>query len=98
LDGSAIFVNKQPSGKNQQAALAVVKRELLISPIEGKWLSGPNTPCLRVDDAITAVANSLSTEAANKRWNRAKTLVSGLIAGGFLQSALDQDEGWLWLG
>jgi len=98
LDGSAIFVNKQPSGKNQQAALAILKRELQNSQIKGKWLSGANTPCLRVDDAITVVANSLTTEVASKRRNRAKTLVTGLIVGGFLQSTLDQDEGWLWLG
>jgi len=36
--------------------------------------------------------------AANKRRNRAKTLIDGLIIGGFLETALDQDEGWLWLG
>lgn len=98
LDGSAIFVNKQPSGKNQQSALAIVKRELQASPIKGKCHSGTNTGCLRVDDAITAVANTLTTVASNKRRNRARTLIDGLIAGGFLETALDQDEGWLWLG
>jgi hypothetical protein len=98
LDGSAIFVNKQPSGKNQQAALTLLKRELLNSQVKGKCHSGPNTPCLRVNDAITAVANSLTTEVASKRRSRAKGIVESLIAGGFLQSALDQDEGWLWLG
>lgn len=98
LDGSAIFVNKQPSGKNQQAALATLKRELMSSPIKGKCHSGANMACLPVDDAITAVANTLTTVAANKRRNRAKTLIDGLIIGGFLETALDQDEGWLWLG
>ncbi len=98
LDGSAIFVTKQPSGKNQQAALATIKRELMSSPIKGKCHSGANMACLPVDDAITAVSNTLTTVAANKRRNRAKTLIDGLIIGGFLETALDQDEGWLWLG
>ncbi len=68
------------------------------SPIKGKCHSGANMACLPVDDAITAVSNTLTTVAANKRRNRAKTLIDGLIIGGFLETALDQDEGWLWLG
>ena len=98
-DTSSIFLAKQPSGKKQQAALATLKRELLNSPVTGKCHSGASTPCLRVDDAITAVANTLTTEAPNKRRNRSKTLIDGLVAGGFLETALDsQGEGWLWLG
>lgn len=96
-DGSSIFTPKLPSGKVQQAALAILKGELQNSQIKGKLLSGASTPCLRVDDAITAVANSLTTEISSKRRSRAKALVTGLIVGGFLRSALDQDEGWLWL-
>lgn len=98
LDGSTIFVNTQPSGKNQKSALVTLKRELLNSQVKGKCHSGVSTACLRVDDAITALANTLTTVAANKRRNRARTLIDGLIAGGFLETALDQDEGWLWLG
>ena len=98
-DASAIFVIKQPSGKSQQAALATLKRELGNSQSKGKCHSGVNTACLRVDEAIVAVANTLTTEAPNKRRNRSKTLIDGLVAGGFLETALDsQGEGWLWLG
>lgn len=98
-DTSSIFVTKQPSGKQQQAALATLRRELSNSATTGKSNSGANTQCLRVDEAITAVANSLTTEAANKRRNRSKTLINGLVAGGFLETTLDpQGEGWLWLG
>lgn len=98
-DASAIFVNKQPQGKSQKAALATLKRELLNSQVQGKCHSGANTACLRVHDALIAVANTLTTEAANKRKNRAKTIIDGLIAGGFLETALDSlGEGWLWLG
>jgi len=98
LDGSTIFVNTQPSGKNQKSALVTLKRELLNSQVKGKCHSGVSTACLRVNDAITAVANSLTAEVASKRRSRAKGIVESLISGGFLQSALDQDEGWLWLG
>ncbi len=98
-DTSTIFAAKQPSGKRQQATLAALKRELNNAPTKGKCHSGANTACLRVDDAITVVANTLTTEAANKRRNRSKTLIDGLVAGGFLETALDlQGEGWLWLG
>lgn len=98
-DGSAIFLIKQPQGKKQQAALGVVKREVVSSKIKGVCHSGPNTPCIRVDDAIASVANSLTTEAANKRRNRSKALIDSLVVGGFLETALDpQGEGWLWLG
>ncbi len=98
VDGSAIFAIRQPQGKKQQAALTTVKHELKSSQVIGKCNSGANTACLRVDDAITAVANTLTTVVANKRRNRARGIVDSLIAGGFLETALEQDEGWLWLG
>jgi hypothetical protein len=98
-DSSALFAPRQPSGKKQQAALALLKRELGNSKFKGKCHSGGNTACLQVDDAITLVANSLTTEATNKRRNRSKSLIDGLVNGGFLETALDpQGDGWLWLG
>jgi hypothetical protein len=97
-DNSALFVTRQPNGKVQQAALARIKLEINASRFKGKCTSGKDTKCLRVEDAITAVANTLTTTASNKRRNRAKQLVTGLIAGNYLSSALQNDEGWLWLG
>ncbi len=52
---------------------------------------------MRVEDAIIAVADGLTTELASKRRSRAKGHVEGLIAGGHLESSLDNDEGWLWI-
>ena len=97
-DHSALFVTRQPNGKVQQAALARIKLEINASRFKGKCTSGKDTKCLRVEDAITAVANTLTTTASNKRRNRANQLVTALITGGFLCSALQNDEGWLWLG
>ena len=98
-DGSTLCAPRQPSGRKQQTVLTLLKRELGNSQFKGKCHSGANTTCLRVDDAITVVANSLTTEAANKRRNRSKALIDSLVLTGFLETSLDsQGEGWLWLG
>ena len=87
-DNSALFVTRQPNGKVQQAALARIKLEINASRFKGKCTSGRDTKCLRVEEAITAVANTLTTTASNKRRNRANQLVTALIAGNYLSSAL----------
>ena len=97
-DNSALFVNRQPNGKVQQAALTCIKREINASRFKGKCSSGKDTKCVRVDDAITALANTLTTIASNRRRNRANQLVTALVVGNFLCSGLQNDEGWLWLG
>ena len=95
-DGSVIFKPRRPQGKSQQLALSTIKTALLLSAEKGKCGTSADTSCLAVDDALKQVANTLTTVAANKRVNRARSLVEGLIAGGFLTSALELDEGWLW--
>jgi hypothetical protein len=97
-DNSALFVNRQPNGKVQQAALTCIKREINASRFKGKCSSGKDTKCVRVDDAITALAHTLTTIASNRRRNRANQLVTALVVGNFLCSGLQNDEGWLWLG
>ena len=97
-DNSALFVNRQPNGKVQQAALTCIKREINASRFNGKCSSGKDTKCVRVDDAITALAHTLTTIASNRRRNRANQLVTALVVGNFLCSGLQNDEGWLWLG
>ena len=56
---------------------ACIKKEIQSSRFKGKCTSGKDTKCVRVEDAITAVANTLTTVASNKRRNRAKHLVTG---------------------
>ena len=97
VDSSNIFLPKKPQGKLQGPALNAIKSQLANSPEKGKCQSGGNTPCVSVDSAITAVANTLTTEAPNKRKHRAKGIVDSLIAGSFLYSGIDaQGEGWVW--
>ncbi len=96
-DTAAVLAPKEPSGKQQKAALSTIRLELSLSSETGMAGCGPQTQCLKVDDAINAVAKSLTTELQNKRRNRARTIVRGLISGGFLRSELDaNEEGWLW--
>ena len=50
-----------------------------------------------VDAAIAAVAANLATVKSHQRNSRARTLLSGLTADGYLADGLEDDEGWVWL-
>ena len=94
---NVIFQKPEPSGKAQKLAFKLIKQILSTSSDLNKCNSGAQTQCLKVEDAITKVAGTLSTVAANKRSNRARGIVSSLIQGGFLGSGIEMNEGWLWL-
>lgn len=86
-DHSVLFAKPQPSGKLQQIALKVVKQAL--SNVADKRMN--------VEAAISAIANSLTTVASNKRNNSARRLLTELTGNGYLSSELINDEGWIWL-
>lgn len=88
---------KAPSGKRQASALKDIKRELQGSTTRGKCNSGANTACLKMEDAITLIAKTLTTIEPNKRSNRARGVIDSLLMNGFIRSGLEGDEGWLWL-
>ena len=94
---SMIFQKPEPSGKDQKPALKLIKQTLLNSADFNKCNSGLQTQCIKAEDAITIVAGTLSTVAKNKRNNRAKTIIEGLIQGGFIGTGVEFDVGWLWL-
>lgn len=96
VNTSNIFIKKEPQGTRQKSALKIIRAQLYQSQIKGKGNSGSSS-CMRVEDAIIAVADGLTTELASKRRSRAKVLVDGLIASEYLESSLDNDEGWLWI-
>jgi hypothetical protein len=93
----AVFVKLPPSGKNQQAALAAIRRALAASPAMAV------SPCLppsrmAVLDAVAAVAAALITTEPPKRSNRARSLVQNLLNSGHLKTGTDSQKGeWLWL-
>jgi hypothetical protein len=92
---SAIFIPSQPTGKNQKLALNEIKTALSRSTVTGKASSGTSR-CIAVEAAIKLVASKLTAVEANKRTNQARTLIAGLISGGFINSGLESDEAWLW--
>jgi hypothetical protein len=94
---SVIFQKPEPSGKDQKPALKLIKQTLLNSADFNKCNSGAQTQCIKAEDAIAIVAGTLSTVAKNKRNNRAKTIIEGLIQGGFIGTGIEFDVGWLWL-
>jgi len=96
-DSSQLFKTAAPSGKHQKAALRTVKTAIYASASSGHAGCRPTTRCIKVEDAISQLASTLTTIAANKRSNRARTLVSDLISGRHLETGLELDEGWLWL-
>jgi hypothetical protein len=97
-DSGALFRKPEPSGKNQKPALSTIRRLLNASPTFGQAGCDPQTPCIRVEDAITGVAATLTATPTNKRNNEARRLVRDLTKGNkHLQSAIDgSGEAWLW--
>jgi len=96
-DTGAIFRKPEPSGKSQKSALSTIRRLLGASSTFGQAGCDPQTPCIKVDDAIAGVAATLIIKVTNKRTNEARRLLTGLTSGSYLQSAIDgSGEAWLW--
>jgi archaellum biogenesis ATPase FlaH len=97
-DISQPFAPRMPKGKNQLSAFKAVKLLIENSPDHGKCQSGPSTLCVRVDDAIDAVANQLLTTEANKRRHTAKKVIDNLKDQAYFSGGIDSSgEAWLWL-
>lgn len=94
---NVIFQKPEPSGKAQKAAYKLIKQTLVLSADFNKCNSGTQTACIKVEDAVTKLASTLTTEASNKRSNRARTIIGSLTQGGYLGTGLELDEGWIWL-
>ncbi len=84
-DYSLIFTKPEPTGNAQKAAFKAIKDKLKL------------TPKMTIDESIEAIKPTLTTVKANQRSNRARTIVQGLINGGHLQSAIENDEGVIWV-
>lgn len=84
-DRNSVFAKPEPSGTAQKAALKAIKEKLKL------------VPKISVDDAIAIIKATLTTTKANQRGNRARTIVQGLINSAHLKSALENDEGVIWV-
>ena len=86
-DYSILFSKPEPSGSQQKVALKNIRQALANVPIQR----------ITSEAAVSEIVKTLIATASNKRTNRARQLLSGLIGGGFLSSELVNDEGWIWL-
>ena len=96
-DYGGVFQKPEPSGKDQKAALKLLKTEIPLSTDIAKAGSSTKTQCLKVEDAVIKIAGTLATVQTNKRKNRARAILKGLIDGSFISTGIEQDEGWVWL-
>ena len=96
-NSSVIVQRPGPTGSAQKPAYQRIKSNLENSTDLNKCSSGIGVKCISVEAAIADLASTLSTTAPNKRNNRARGIVTGLIAGGHLATGLEAGEGWVWL-
>lgn len=95
-DTATIFARPEPSGQKQKAAFRAIKGALLTTA--SVTTSITNHPSMKVEDAITLIAGTLTSTQANKRNNEARRLVTALISGSYLSSQVDKaEEAWCWL-
>lgn len=81
-----------PGGGNQRIAWDVLGELLKASHHFGQGKAPPVRPCVRLADALDAIAPRIPTESKRQR-ERAQQAITGLIGRG----CVDHLEGWLWL-
>lgn len=96
-DHALLFQPADPKGPAQKTALRALRSAINASTEMGRCGSSAATKCLRSEDAVTAVITTLASVETNKRSNRARVLVQGLLNSGHLLSGLQGDDGWVWL-
>jgi hypothetical protein len=96
-DIKSVYRLPDPKGSHQRAALTALRSAIGNSIHHGKAATSPVTPCISMQDAISAVAAVLFTTAANKRNNRSRTLIGGLISSTHLKAGVDTGVDWVWL-
>ena len=96
-DYGHLFQRPEPSGKNQKAGLRLLEVEIPQSTETNKAGCGTKTQCLKVEEAITRIAGTLTTAKPHQRNNRARAVITSLIHGGHLLSGFEGEEAWLWL-
>jgi len=96
-DNALLFQPADPKGPAQKTALRVIRSAINASPETGMAGSPASGKCLRSEDAVTVVIETLAGVEPNKRSNRARTILQGLLTSGHILSGLEGDDGWVWL-
>lgn len=81
-----------PGGGNQRIAWDTLGKLLRESKNFGMGKAPPTRPCVRLDDALDAIAPHLPCEAKRQR-ERAQQAIAGLIG---RPGCLEHFDGWLW--
>lgn len=92
-----VFSQPKPKGRNQQAAINAIKNAISTATDMGRGGYPPSTRCLKADTAVLHIIATIGHIQQNKRSNQARTLLNGLVNGGYLGSGLEGDDGWVWL-
>jgi hypothetical protein len=99
-DIGTVFTKPEPRGGQQRSALQRLQGLLNGGQLTTSGCGGapPSTPCISVEDAITAIAFGLTATPSNKRRNEARRIVKALIGAEHLQSGIDSaGVAWCWI-
>jgi hypothetical protein len=97
---AAIFAKSPPSHEGPKRALKEIQQAIQTGNRTAKGISGAprETTCLKMDDAVCAVASALTVPPKNKRTNIARRQITSLTNSGHLQSVLDANgDAWVWI-
>jgi len=95
-----IFVKTPPQGPKQQEALRKLKNAFNASGLTnfGLPLCPQGAKSMKVEDAITHLAGTMTTTPKNKRTNEARRLMTALTASSHLESTIDASgDAWCWV-
>lgn len=92
-----LITKSRPTGKNQLLAFNKISFLLGLSEIKGKCFQSDDQKFIEVDEAINQIAKLLVTTDQSKRKNQAKSLISTLIANGYIQTGNDGGRDYLWI-
>ncbi len=99
-DLASIFERKPPSHHGPKNALREIKYKIEsgVGTVRGVKGASFGVDCLKMEEAVIAVANSLATVPKNKRSNTARRKIDSLKKSGHLGVCLDPNgDSWCWI-
>ena len=98
-DMTTLLPKPEPKGSQQKQALKVLKNALSVhSQTNGGSCAPTGIASVKLEDAVLAIAATLTATPPNKRTNEARRLIKALIAGQHVKSTLDANhDAWCWI-
>jgi hypothetical protein len=97
---ASIFAKAPPTHAGPKNALKKITQVILsgVGAVTGIQGAPNGASCLKMDDAVAAVAASLATAKPNKRKYTARLRIDSLTNSGHLGSCIDANgDGWCWI-